>query len=175
MERMNDDPVRAYQRWQAAEEGGRDEEADRAFEALFSASMPAVPVPADFETRTMHAVAAAAERDARRARHVRSAALVASVAGGAAAAYFGFGYALSVMSAVFVRLIDLVIVGVVYVVTVMQSGADAWSVAASLGRATAAAVADARVALALIVIQGVAIAAFMALRRLLHSDVEILK
>lgn len=172
---MDDDPIRACRRWLALEEAGRVDEADRAFEALFKDAAPSAAVSHAFTAATMAAVAAAAERDARRTRRVRSAALVCSVAGAAGAAYFGAGYVLGAVFAVFVRLIDLLIDGVVYVATAMQSGVDLWTVAGALGRATAAVVADPRVAVALVVLQGVAIAAFVALRRLLDSDGELLK
>ena len=172
---MDDDPIRSYRRWQALEEEGREDEADRAFDAVFKAGVSSLLPSSDFTAQTMAAVAAAAERDAARARRMRTAAFVAGTAGTAVAVYFGAGYAFSVLSTVLVRLIDLLIVGVVYVASVMQSGANVWSIAASLGRATAALAGDPRVAVALIMIQGVAIVAFVALRRLLHSDVEILK
>jgi hypothetical protein len=172
---MDEDPIREYRRWQELEEAGRDEDADRAFEGVFKASATGVPVSHDFTARTMAAVAGAVEHDVRRARRVRRVALVSAIGSGAAAIYFGAGYALAAMSSVFVRLIDLLIVGVVYVVGAMQSGVDLWSLAVSVGRAAAAVAGDPRVAIALVMIQGVAIAAFVALRRLLDSDGELLK
>ena len=171
----HDDPLRAYRRWQALEEEGRDEEADRAFEAVFKSTVAPAPVSLEFTARTMTAIAAAAERDARRARRVRRASMLAGVASGIAAAYVGAGYVVAVVSAVAVRLIDLLVVGVIHVVTIVQSGADVWSVAATLGRAMGALVADPKVAIGLVMMQGIAVAAFIALRRLLESDVEILK
>lgn len=172
---MEDDPIRAYRRWQALEDEGREEEADRAFETVFKSTVAPPPVSPDFTGRTMTAIAAAAQRDARRARRIRKASMAAGVAGSAAAAYFGAGYVVTGVSALAVRLIDLLVVGVIYVVTIMQSGADVWSVAATLGRAMGALVADPKVAVALVMLQGIAVAAFIALRRLLESDVEILK
>lgn len=172
---MDEDLLRSYRRWQALEDGGQDDQADRAFRTVFNAAVTPVPVSQAFTARTMAAIAAAAARDARRARRVRVAAAAGGIAGGTAAAYFAAGFVLSAVSAVFVGLLDLLIVGVVYVASAMQSGIDVWSVAASLGRAMAAVAADPRVAVGLVMIQGVAIAAFVALRRLLGSDVELLK
>ena len=172
---MDDEQVRAYRRWQALEEDGRDEEADRAFHALFKGTVAPVPISHDFGAQTLAAVAAASERDGRRAQRARQAAVVAGVACGAAAIYFGAGYVSTGLSAAFLRLIDLMIVAVVSVASFMQSGADLWTVARSVGRAAAAMAGDARVAIALVVIQAVAVAAFVALRRLLDSDVELLK
>ena len=83
----HDDPLRAYRRWQALEEEGRDEEADRAFEAVFKSTVAPAPVSLEFTATTMTAIAAAAERDARRARRVRRASMLAAVASGIAAAY----------------------------------------------------------------------------------------
>lgn len=172
---MDDDPLRAYRRWQTLEENGHDEEADRAFEGLFNAAVPPLAVSPDFTSRAMAAVAAAAERDARRARRVRVGAVAGGVSGSVAVAYFAAGYVMTALAAVFVGFIDLLVVAVVNGAAAMQSGMDMWSVAASVGRAVAAIAGDPRVAIGLVMIQGVAIAAFVALRRLLGSDVELLK
>ena len=172
---MEDDPLRAYRRWQALEDAGQDEEADRAFEGLFKAAVPPVAPSPQFTSRAMAAVAAAAARDARRARHVRRGALVGGLVGSAAAVYFAAGYFLSALTSVFFGFIDLLVVAVVNTAGAMQSGIDMWSLAASLGRAAAALAGDPRVAVGLVMIQGVAIAAFIVLRRLLGSDVELLK
>lgn len=172
---MDEDPIREYRRWQALEEAGHEDEADRAFHALYKTAVEPLPVSPKFTAQTMAAVTAAAARDARHARRVRFGALVGGIAGGMAAVYFTAGYVLTAMSWVFVGLLDLSIVGVVYVAGAMQSGIDVWSIAASVGRATAALAADPRVAIGLVMMQGVAIAAFVALRRLLGSDVELLK
>lgn len=172
---MEDDPLRAYRRWQALEETGHEDEADLAFEGLFKTAVPPLAPSREFTARTMAAVADAATRDARRARRLRVGAAVGGVAGSAAATYFAAGYLLSALTSVFLGFIDLVIVAVVQTAGAMQSGIDIWSVAASLGRAAAAVVGDPRVAVGLVMIQGIAIAAFIALRRLLGSDVELLK
>ena len=172
---MDDDSIRAYRRWHELEEAGREEDADRAFDALFKAAVAPVPVSRAFTADTMAAVSIAAARDVRRARRVRHAAIAGGVAGGAAATYFGASYVFAAVSAVFVRLIDVLVFGVLYLAAAMESGADMWSIAASLGRAMAAVASDPRVAVALVVIQAVAIAAFVALRRLLDSDLELSK
>ena len=104
---MDDEPLRAYRRWQALEEGGQDEDADRVFEGLFKATVQPVAPSRDFTARTLAAVTAAAERDARRARRVRVGALVGGGASSAAAAYFAAGYVLSALTSVFVGFIDL--------------------------------------------------------------------
>jgi hypothetical protein len=172
---MDDDPLRAYRRWQTLEENGHDEDADRAFEGLFKVTVQPLAASPDFTSRAMAAVAAAAERDARRARRVRVATVVGGVSGSLAAAYFAAGYVMTALAAVFVGFIDLLVLAVVNGAAAMQSGMDMWSVAASVGRALAAVAGDPRVAIGLVMIQGVAIAAFIALRRLLGSDVELLK
>lgn len=172
---MEDDPLRAYRRWQAFEETGHEDEADRAFEGLFKTTVQPLAPSREFTARTIAAVGDAAARDARRARRLRVAAVIGGLAGSAAATFFAAGYLLSALTSVFVGFIDLVIVAVVQIAGAMQSGIDVWSVAASLGRAAAAVAGDPRVAVGLVMIQGVAIAAFVALRRLLGSDVELLK
>lgn len=172
---MDEDLLRSYRRWQALEDGGAEDEADRVFQSVFSAAAEPVSASRDFTVRTMAAVAAAAARDARRARRVRVAAVAGGIAGGTAAAYFAAGLVLSAVSAIVVGLLDLLVVGVVHVASAVQSGIDVWSVAASVGSAVASMATDARVAVALVMIQGVAIVAFVALRRLLGSDVELLK
>jgi hypothetical protein len=172
---MNDDPLRAYRRWQALEEDGHEDEADRAFEGLFKSTVQPLAPSRDFTARTMAAVGAAAVRDARHARRVRTGAVVGGVTGSVAAAYFAAGYVLTAVTSVFVGFIDLLVVAVVNGAGAMQSGIDLWSIAASLGGAAAALAGDPRVAVGLVMIQGIAIAAFIALRRLLGSDVELLK
>ena len=172
---MEDDPLRTYRRWQAFEDAGQEDEADRAFEGLFKATIEPVMPARDFTVRAMAAVAAASERDARRARRVKLGALSAGLVGSAAGVYFAAGYVLTAATSALVGFLDLLIVTVVAVAGAVQSGFDMWSVAASVGRALAGVAGDPRVAVGLVMIQGVAIAAFVALRRLLGSDAELLK
>jgi hypothetical protein len=168
---MNEAPG-SYGHWRAAEESERDDEADWAFRTLFQTAMPEQRVSPEFTTRTMTAVAAAAAGDARRARRVRAGVVTGTVVGSIAAVYFGAGWAISFASAAFVGLLNLLIDAAVRGVVAFQTGADVWSVLASLGRAVAAMAADSNVILAMIAISAVAIAALLALQRLLGSDGE---
>ncbi len=162
----------SYQRWRAADESGRDDDADWAFKTVFRTVVPAEPVTADFTSRTMEALAAAMARDARRARYTRAAVMAGAVIGSAGALYFGTGWAISFVSSVFVGFLNLVIAVIVRGAGAVGTGSGAWTVMESLGRAAAAFVADPKVTVAIFAIQAIAIGALIALRRLLGSDRE---
>jgi hypothetical protein len=166
------DPLANYQRWRAAEESERGDDADAAFQALFQSAVPDQPVSAQFTSRTMSAIAEAAARDARRARQVRTGVLSGTVVATGAGLYAGAGWAVGLVSAGFLGLLNLVIAAVVRTAETFQSGAGVWGVLSSLGRATSALAADTSVTLALIAISAVAIAGLVALQRLLGSDEE---
>jgi hypothetical protein len=168
---MNDSPE-SYRHWRAAEESERDDDADWAFRTVFQAAMPEPPASPDFTTRTMTAVAAAAVGDARRGRRVRAGVLTGTTIATTAAVYFGAGWAISLASAAFVGLINMLIAGALRGTAAFQTGGDIWSMLASLGRAAAALAADPNVTFAMIAISAVAIAALLALQRLLGSDGE---
>jgi hypothetical protein len=123
----------------------------------------------------MGMIAAAAERDARRSRRTRAAVGPALIVGGAAAVYFGAGLAVRFLSAVFLGFLNLVIAGIVGGAAGLHTGAGLWGLLASLGRAAAAFAADPTVTLVVFAIQGIAIAALVALRRLLGSSGERLE
>jgi hypothetical protein len=168
---MNEGPG-SYRQWRAAEETERDDDADWAFRTVFQAAMPEPPVSPDFTTRTMAAVAAAAARDARRERRVRAGVLTGTTVATTAAVYFGAGWAISLASSAFVGLLNMLIAGALRGAAASQTGADVWSMLASLGRAAAALAADPNVTFVMIAISAVAIAALLALQRLLGSDGE---
>jgi len=167
---MNQSPG-SYGRWRAAEDDGRDDDADWAFRAVFQSAMPEQPVSHDFTTRTMTAVAAAAAGDARRARRTRAGVSMGTLVATSAAVYLGAGWAVSLASAALVGLLNMVIAGAVRGASALTPGGF-WPVLASLGRAAAALAAEPTVTLAMIAISGVAIAALLALQRLLGSDGE---
>jgi hypothetical protein len=167
---MNEAPG-SYRQWRAAEEGDRDDDADWAFRTVFQTAMPEPIVSPEFTARTMTAVAAAAG-DARRARRVRAVVLTGAAVATAAAVYFGTGWAISLASAAFVGLLNMTIAAAVGGAAAFQTGAGVWSVLASLGRAAAVLAADPNVTFAMIAISAVAIAALLALQRLLGSDGE---
>src|SRR5882672_10730183 len=102
---MNQAPG-SYGHWRAVEESERDDDADWAFRTVFQTAMPDQPVSPEFTTRTMTAVVAAAA-DARRARRVRAGMLTGTVAASTAAVYFGAGLAISLASAAFVGLLNV--------------------------------------------------------------------
>jgi hypothetical protein len=168
---MNDAPG-SYARWRDADESERDDDADWAFRTVFQTAMPEPPVSPDFTTRTMIAVAAAAAGDARRDRRMRAAVLTGTAAGVGAAVYFGTGWAISLASTAFIALLNMAIAGTVRGAGAFQAGAGVWSVLASLGRAAAALATDPKVTLAMVAISAVAVAALLALQRLLGSDQE---
>jgi hypothetical protein len=169
---MDDQLFQNYERWCDAEHEDRTTDAEAAFGEVFQtvASRPAVS--AGFTARTMEAVVSAAARDARRARRVRTLGVPAAMVGCAAALYFSAGMLIAGLSAAVVWLLNLAVGAVVTIATAVQSGPDGWSVMSSLGRATAAVIANPAVTITIFAIQGFAIAALMVLRRLLDSDRE---
>lgn len=165
---MNEDLNWTYRRWRTAEEDGRDDEADAAFKDVFDRVVPVDPVAPAFTARTMQAVAAAAVADQRRVRRTRKLMIGGGVTGGLAAAYFGSGLAVSAL----VGAINLLVAGIVEASSRIDSGAGAWSLMVSLGRATSAFIAQPEVTFAIIAIHGIAILALYAMHRLLGSDGE---
>ena len=161
-----------YPRWRAAEADDRDDDADEAFREVFQSAAVEQPVSLDFTAETMKAIAAAAAIDARRARQARVAVLTGTIAATAAALYVGAGWAITLVSATFLGLLNLLVAAVVRTAEAFQTGAGVWGVLSSLGRATAAVATDSSVTFAMIGISIVAIAALAALQRLLGSDEE---
>ena len=170
-----DDLELSYRRWQRSESEGRDDDADAEFRDVFAAAMPSVGVSAAFTARTMAAVSEAAVREARRSRWVRAASIAAGLVGSVGAAYFGAGFVVSVASAIVAGAFDLLIGGVVGMAGAAQTGAGVWSVLAHVGRAVGAAASDPTVTMTLFALQGIAVAALLALQRLLGTDEESLK
>lgn len=169
---MDDQLSSGYRRWREAEAAGNDEEADAAFGKLVRAVADEEPASRAFTTRTMQAIAAEAARDAVRAARTRRAVAATSVVGLAVAGWFGASYALSAMSAMIAGLFNLLVGAVVRVAAGVHAGADVWSLLGSLGHAASAFVADPKVTVLLLVLQGLALAALVTLQRLLGSDGE---
>jgi hypothetical protein len=170
-----DDLHRSFRRWQAAEAEGREDDADAEFGAVFGASMPAAGVGAAFTARTMDAVAAAAAREARRARRLRRGAVAAGLVSAVAGVYLGSAFVVSLTSAAVAGAFDLLIGAVVGMAGAAQTGADLWSVLTRMGRAAAAVASDPTVTVMLFALQGIAVAALLALQRLLGTDEESLR
>jgi hypothetical protein len=171
---MDDDLIRGYERWRAADEGGRDDEADAAFRTVFAA-VPTAEPSLTFELRTMEAVVAASGRDAVRRRRAVAGMVAAAVLLGAVTLYFTAGLVASGISAVVLGGLDLLVGAIVAAASASDGGLTVWSVVASLGRAMAAFMTDPKTTFALVAIQGVAIAALIALQRLLGADGESLR
>jgi hypothetical protein len=177
-----DELEKRYARWCAAERGGpeladadREDAADAAFAAVFSATMPQVRIPAGFADETMQVIAQVAASDALRAKRTRRVLGAGSAAVATVALYFGAGPAVSSLSSLFVSALDLLIATVVWFASSADSRPDLWSVLASVGRAAGAFVSDPKVTVVLLALQGIAIAAFVALQRLLGSGPELYK
>jgi hypothetical protein len=165
-----DDLNRAYHEWQDAEADADAESADAAFESVFRATAAAPRVTPQFITRTMTAVAAARETDGRRARRVRVAALWGGSIGVGVAAYFGAGLAVSVTVTALVATIDFVAAAILQAVDARDW--NMWSMLSTIGRALAAVISSPTVTVAIIAIQGIAVAALIALQRLLGPEAE---
>lgn len=172
---MDEDQTWRYRRWHDAEQHGRDDDADAACRALFAAAMPGPVVSPDFAARTTAAVSAARARDVVSARRVRRATVTGSLAATGAAVYAGGPWALSMLSAMLAGAIDLLVALAVRVATGVETGGDLWTLVAGLGRATAALVSNPAVTIAMLAMQGIAMAALIALHRLLGPDRESFK
>lgn len=172
---MNEDLTRTYRRWQDAEAAADDDGADAAFATLFEASVSA-PLPSrELVPRTMAAVAAVSAADARRGRRVRAGLLWVGLPAAVVLIYLGAGTMVSLLASAVVACLNLL----VSIVVMFAGGTDVrralWSVLSGLGHATAAFVADPRVTFAMVVCQAVAVAALVALRRLLGPGREWLR
>ena len=165
---MNEDLNWHYGRWRAAEDEGRDDDADAAFKAVFDRVVPTDLVAPAFTARTMEAVHRAATTDARRSRRTRRLLIGGGLIGGVTTAYYGAGLAVTAA----IGLINLLVAAIVESSTRLNSGAGVWGLLVSLGRATAAFIAEPEVTFVIIAIHGVAIAALYAMHRLLGSDGE---
>jgi hypothetical protein len=162
----------SYRRWQTADASERDDDADAAFLSMFQSVVREQPISPEFTARTMTAVAGAAAVDARRARLARAVALSGALAAAVAALYVGGGRAIGFISAAFIGLLNLLVAAVVRTAEAFQTGAGVWGVLSSLGQAAAAVAADPMVTFGMIAVSAVAIAALVALQRLLGSDEE---
>ncbi len=173
---MDTDLVRNYRRWLEADEQGRDDDADAALmatvEGLDSADSG---VSAEFTANVLAAVSASAERDARLARLTRLALTVGAVVGALSVAYFAGWRALSAFSSALAWSLDVLVGLIVRTAMAMRTGGGLWSVVTSLGRAAAAFASDPTVTFLVLIVQGIAFGALVALHRLLGSDREWLK
>jgi hypothetical protein len=169
---MNEHLQRRLDRWRDAEDAGRDSEADEAFTGLFRSVSADQVVSRDFTARTMAAVAAAADRDARRARRMRRILLPSAAAGLLVGGYVSAGWIVRAVSAAVVWTLNLLIGALVSGATAVQQGPDGWTVVTSVGRAAAAVIANPAVTITIFAVQAFAIAALVVLQRLLGSDRE---
>ena len=169
---MEEQLIRTYRRWHEAEESDRPDDADAAFAAVFQATMRDESVSRDFARRTIEAVAAAADRDAVRARRTRRTLVPLGILGIAAMGYFGAGLAGTAFSVLVVGSLELLVGLVVSVATTMPAGGDVWTVMTSLGRVVSALLTNTTVTATILAIQGIALAALLMLRHLLGSDGE---
>jgi hypothetical protein len=159
-------------RWLEADEAGQDDAADEAFGQLFREAAADEPVSLTFASRTMEAIAAEALRTRQRAERTRRVAAIAATLGLIAAGYVTAGVVLPAFGTALVALSNLVVGAMVRTAAGVQAGADLWSLLGSLGHAASAFVANPKVTFVLLVLQGFAIAALVALQRLLGSDGE---
>jgi hypothetical protein len=172
---MDEELIRTLRRWRDADDAGDDDEADAACRTLFATGITERPTALDFAARTMAAIEAAGVADTLRARRTRRAMLAGGLLGGSAAAYYGSGWAIAMASSIVVGFLDLFIGATVRLATGVHSGADTWGVLAGLGRAFAAFISDPTVTIAMLAMQVVAVAALIALQRLLGTQTESYK
>ena len=169
---MDQDLTRDWHRWTAAETAGRDDEADAACRGVLGATPPAVFPSRDFTARTLAAITTARAIEIQQARRTRRTAGAAAAVLGAAALYVGGGWAAAALSRLVVETLNLLVAVAVRTAVSLQGGSGLWDVLGGLGRAAAAFVADPTVTAAMLGMQAIAIAALLALHRLLGSERE---
>ena len=168
---MTDDLARKYTRWLQAEDDGRpvsDDAADEACAAVFSAAVAPRPMPAAFTAATMARLAGARAADATRARRNRRLTAAAALLLGPVALYFGGGLLISAASTLLVGGLNLVVDAGVRAATVGDW--NIWTLVGNMGRASAAVLADSTFTLAMLAMHGIAVAALVALQRLLGPE-----
>ena len=169
---MNAQHSHDWRQWAEAEQAGDDDAADALFTGVFRARGAADLPSSQFTANTMAAVAAAAAQDARRARRIRAIGWPVVIVSALLIVYMTAGLIMSAFSAIVVGALDLLVSAVVKVATTVSGGGNAWTIAASLGRATAALLTSPSVTTTILALQGIAVAALIALQRLLRSDRE---
>ncbi len=172
MNELDNDLTREYGRWRALEYEGREDEADAAFGPVFRQAMEDRPVALAFTARTIAAVNAAAELDARRARRTRKVLVPLGAAAAAGLLYVAGGVLASALATCVLWVMNLLVSTVVGAARTADTGVDLWSLARSIGRAAAAFMSSPAVTVSIIAVQGVAMLALIALQRLLGSDRE---
>jgi hypothetical protein len=175
---MDDELTWNHRRWLDADDSGRDEHldaADAACRAVFAAIADEPAVSPPFTARTMQAIAAASARDARSARRTRRGVVAGGLVAAAGTIYVGGAWAIGAISSLFIGLLNLFVGATVSIAAGLQNGADVWSVLGSLGRAGASIVTQPGVTMTMVVLQGLALLALVALQRLLGSERESFK
>ena len=169
---MTDQHSHDWRRWTEAEQAGDDDDADVLFARVFRAA-PRADVPSSqFTAATMAAVAVAAAADARRARRMRVIGLPLAITATLLLVYFTAGLMMSAFSTIVVGALDLLVGLVVRSATAVSAGGGIWSVVTNLGRAAAGVLASPSFTTTILALQGIAVAALIALQRLLRSDRE---
>lgn len=158
---MDSDRLRDWRRWAATEQDGRDEDADAAFRALFSA-VPSRAPSGTFRDRVAQATALAAVRRARLAR-------LAVLAG------IACGIALTVVFLMQIpRLVqaslDLVIGAIVSTTLALSRGVDVWTLLARIARTVGSVVVTPQGTYALSGLGLIAIGALYGLQRMLELE-----
>lgn len=172
---MDEELTRRFRRWHDADESDRDDDADLACRAVLQAALIEPLVSSDFAARTAAAVARVRTGDAAAALRVRRATITGSFGLTAAGLYVGGPWALSMLATTLAGVIDLFVAMAVRVATGMDAGGGLWTLVPGLGRAAAALVTDPSVTVAILTMQGIAMAALVALHRLLGPERESFK
>jgi hypothetical protein len=155
--------------WLEAEQDGREDAAEAAFDHVFAA-LPAVEPSPAFVARASEAAWAAAGHRRRMAGLAATAAAVLVVGASAAVLYVAFDGRTAWLLAAAASLASGAVLSLV---TAGATVASWWSIGADAGLALATAIANPYSVVALAAIELVAIAALVMLHRLLQSDVEI--
>jgi hypothetical protein len=162
----------AADRWLAADQAGRDMEAEAEFGALLRAR--ATPAPsANLEARIWRATRWVRFRSKALILARRFGIPAATVVAGAAGLYYSVTLVLPLVAQALVRGIAWLVRGFVWITLAFTEGIDTWSLLVQLGRALGDAIATPEVTAALIIIQLIGVLAFHLLNRVLAREKEI--
>jgi hypothetical protein len=169
---MDSEREGATDRWLAADQAGRELEAEAEFSAVVRGRARLAP-SATLEARIWQATRWVRLRRRAIVLGRRMAVGVGTLAALTAGLYFGVTLLLPFAGQTLVRLVSWMVRGFVWVTLAFTEGLDTWSLLAQLGRALADAIATPEATIALIAIQLIGVLAFHVLNRVLAREKEI--
>lgn len=158
---MDPDLLREWRRWAAAEDDGRDDQADAACRAVFQTVPVRAPRP-EFAGHVMEAVARAALRQTRVNR-------ATAAGGGVLASVLGVAFVLQLPRLLRAGL-DFSVNSVLWTIAAVDRGLNVWAILGEIGRTAAAIIAAPEVTFTLVLVALIAAGALYGLHRMLELE-----